>query len=293
MIPRKLTQWSVGIPILFAPGTVQHATTAGSSTFASVYQNTIPNGAWSLYFDQTTHYSITPQGAVSWCMNFTENPVTVSVTESHLGSSPSNQGDPDNTDSHALTVTDTLDPAFAYAGFSGTDWSCTANLQVVTCVNHDAIASTGSPASYPLLTINVNVSPTATSPISNPISVIGGGVTTSVPASDSITIYPAPVLSVTKSHTGAFTQGQTTVWNITVNNTAANSVTGGTTNLSDTLPNGYTVSSFTGTGWSCPGAVGSGSLACASSQVVAQAIAFVVSVFASEAFGSRCGRLVR
>jgi Big-like domain-containing protein/dockerin type I repeat protein len=282
------------------PSSIHHATTSGGFTFntgtltgtgGGVYANTNPNGAWSLYFDQTL--KSTGDGVTGWCMNFTENPVTVSVTESHLGSSPSNQftqgqqgaqlttvitndgpgstGDPSQ-GTHPLTVTDTLNPAFTYQSFSGSGWSCnTSALPTVTCSNDSAIAQ-GS--SYPKLTLNVNVSNSATSPISNQVSVIGGGVTTSTTGSDSITIFPAPVLSVTKSHTGTFTQGQTAVWNITVNNTAANSDTSGTTNLSDTLPTVYTVSSFTGTGWSCPGAVGSGSLSCTSSQVVAGGATF-------------------
>ncbi len=63
----------------------------------------------------------------------------------------------------------------------------------------------------------------------------------------------APVLSVTKSHTGTFTQGSTAQWNITVSNAAGSGATSGTTNVSDTLPTGYTLASYSGTGWTCSG----------------------------------------
>ncbi|MGA3026821.1 MAG: Ig-like domain-containing protein, partial [Bryobacteraceae bacterium] len=60
---------------------IEYATPHGSSTFASVYDNSNGNGRWSLYFDQTNHN--TGEGASSWCMNFTENPVAVTAaTES-------------------------------------------------------------------------------------------------------------------------------------------------------------------------------------------------------------------
>ena len=58
---------------------------------------------------------------------------------------------------------------------------------------------------------------------------------------------------MTKTHTGTFTQGQTAEWDITVNNTVTNTSTSGTTSVSDALPSGYTLSSYTASGWSCSG----------------------------------------
>ncbi len=75
----------------------------------------------------------------------------------------------------------------------------------------------------------------------------------------------APSLAVSKSHSGNFTQGQTNSWTIQVTNTGTSS-TSGTTTVSDTLPTGYTLSSFSGTGWSCSGTT---TVTCTSSQVVA------------------------
>jgi uncharacterized repeat protein (TIGR01451 family) len=71
----------------------------------------------------------------------------------------------------------------------------------------------------------------------------------------------SPSLSITKSHTGTFTQGATATWNIQVGNTGTGATDGSTVTVSDTLPSGYTLASFSGTGWSCSGASGPRSLA--------------------------------
>ena len=63
----------------------------------------------------------------------------------------------------------------------------------------------------------------------------------------------SPVLSVAKSHSGTFTQGQTANWNFDVSNTASGTTTSGNVILSDSFPAGYTLNSFSGTGWSCTG----------------------------------------
>jgi hypothetical protein len=154
-----------------------------------------------------------------------------------------------------LTLTDSLNAAFTYAGFSGTGWTCSAAGQLVTCTNDSAVTVGNS---YGQLTINVNVSPTAstTTAIANNVSLTGGGVTPITSSNDMVTILPAAVLAVAKSHSGNFTQGQTALWHITVSNTASvASTTYGTINVSDSLPSGYTLSSYTSTAnaWNCSG----------------------------------------
>jgi hypothetical protein len=110
-------------------------------------------------------------------------------------------------------------------------------------------------SSYPTLTLDVNVATTASSPIGNSASVTGAGTSsTGTTGSDSITVEPSALLSVTKSHTGTFTQGQNAQWNIVVNNgAAASSITMGTTTVVDLLPSGYSLDSYSGAGWSCTG----------------------------------------
>ena len=61
----------------------------------------------------------------------------------------------------------------------------------------------------------------------------------------------APDLTLTKSHSGNFAQGQTgAAYNITVRN-RGNAVTTGTVTVIDTLPAGLTATAIAGVGWAC------------------------------------------
>ena len=238
-------------------------------TISSTYNG---NGTWSLYLDQragATGGELTnvTQG---WCVNLTENLPIVSATKSHTDTfaqgqqsvpftiditnrGPGATGDPTGGTS-PLTVTDTLNSAFTYAGFSGTAWSCSSAVQVVTCLNHSSVAQGDS---YTPLTIIVNVNPTASTatPIPNVVQVTGGGATPVSSNIDTVAITAGPLLGIVKSHTGNFTQGQSGQWSLAVSNTVMGSSTLGTTTVTDSLPAGYTLASFSSTGgeWSCSG----------------------------------------
>src|SRR5271169_6088921 len=130
---------------------------------------------------------------------------------------------------------------------AGTNWSCGAN----TCTRSDALPGG---ASYPAITVTVNVNANATSPQVNAASVSGGGsAAASTTDSTVITSNPA-VLSVSKTHSGSFTQGQQSApYTVTVSNTAAAGPTSGTVTVTETVPAGMTLVSMSGTGWTCPG----------------------------------------
>ncbi len=287
-------------PFYILPATPQHATTAGQFTFntgaltgtsGGVYSKTDPNGTWSVYFNQLTHS--TGSGASGgWCVNFIENPVTGTGTTSHTGPAPSNHmkqggtgsiafsllnngdsnskgstGDPDG--SHGLVVVGTLPSGLTFGTVpTGSPWACTVTGgNQLSCKSSNAIAA-GS--SYPLLTLPVNVSPTAPATASvSGFTFSGAGMTAGTFSTDTITIDPAPILAVTKAHTGTFTQGSTADWKIQVSNnsaTAAGATDGSTVTVSDTLPTGYTLNTFSGTGWSC---TGNNVVTCLSTSVVA------------------------
>jgi hypothetical protein len=76
-----------------------------------------------------------------------------------------------------------------------------------------------------------------------------------------------PSLSLTKSHTGNFTQGSTATWSIAVSNASGSAATTGTIDVSDTLPRVYTLNSYTSTGsaWACTEL---GSVACSSTTAI-------------------------
>ena len=70
--------------------------------------------------------------------------------------------------SGSVTVTDTLPGGLTLSSMMGTGWTCTSN----TCTRSDALAGG---ASYPAITVTVNVGASASSPQVNSVSVSGGG----------------------------------------------------------------------------------------------------------------------
>jgi uncharacterized repeat protein (TIGR01451 family) len=142
--------------------------------------------------------------------NFTKGQpnATYTVTVSNSGA---------GTTSGTVTVTDTLPSGLVFASMTGPGWNCSST----TCTRSDALAPG---ASYPLITVAVDVQFNAPSPQVNQVSVSGGG---SAPAmtSDStvITTGPAgtPTLTVNRTklnfgYSGAvITSAQTVTVNIT------------------------------------------------------------------------------
>src|SRR5205085_335193 len=89
--------------------------------------------------------------------------------------------------SGTVTVTDTLPSGFTYSSATGTGWSCSASGQTVTCTRSTVLAAA---ASYPAISLTVNVAQNAASSITNSVSVSGGGQanTSNDSASDATTI---------------------------------------------------------------------------------------------------------
>src|SRR5206468_1969483 len=102
----------------------------------------------------------------------------------------------------ALISTDAASPpvgtAFYYlVSVAGCGWSCVSN----SCSRSDPL---GPGAAYPPITVTVNVAGSASSPQVNQAGVSGGG-SASASSNDSTVIIPlAPILSITKTHTGNF-----------------------------------------------------------------------------------------
>lgn len=144
-----------------------------------------------------------------------------------------------------VAVTDTLPSGLSLVSMTGTGWNCAGN----SCTRSDALAGG---AAYPPITVLVNVAGNASSPQVNTASVSGGG-SFSASATDSTTIvYSPPLLSITKTHTGNFAQGQMNAqYTVTVTNQA--SPTYGTVTVTETLPVGLALVSMAGTGWNCGG----------------------------------------
>jgi uncharacterized repeat protein (TIGR01451 family) len=169
--------------------------------------------------------------------NFTQGQqgATYTVTVSNIG---------DSATIGAVMVTDTMPAGLTLLSMTGDGWRCTRNR----CRRTDRLQE-GS--SYPPIVVTVNVAADADSPLVNQVDVKWRG--SEATASDStIVVPPAPVLSITKSHTGNFTQGQQgALYTVTVSNAAQAGPTSGTVTVTETVPQGLTLVSMTGTGWQC------------------------------------------
>ena len=111
------------------------------------------------------------------------------ISKSHVGSFSQGQtgasytltasnGTGSGPSSGTVTVTDTLPTGLTATGLSGTGWSCT--LASRTCTRNDALAGG---ASYPPITLTVDVASNAPASVTNTATVTGGGDTT--PANNS------------------------------------------------------------------------------------------------------------
>ncbi len=163
---------------------------------------------------------------------------TYTLTVSNVGAGPT---------AGTVTVTDTLPPSLAATSFSGTGWTC-APLPTLSCTRSDALAA-GS--SYPMLTLTVDVSASAPPSVVNSATASGGGSPSSATANDTTAIGQIAALAISKTHSGAFSQGQTgATYTLTVSNTGAGP-TAGTVTVTDTLPPSLAATSFSGAGWAC------------------------------------------
>jgi uncharacterized repeat protein (TIGR01451 family) len=119
-----------------------------------------------------------------------------------------------------VTVVDTL-PNIANppvpTAISGTGWTCT--LATLTCTRSDVLAPG---ASYPAITLTVNIPQNIQSPFTNQATVSGGGDPNSHTASDQIHVGPPITITSTSSGTLTIAGGNPAVFNFMVDATAIN-----------------------------------------------------------------------
>ena len=221
----------VGPPLASNPFTPVKAAPAGTSilgdansagvfggTSASSYNG---NGTWSLYIDDGGSLGegeLTNIGG--WCVSFNVNLPTISfsgpnsttLTQGGTGSLPAVLitnggagpiGDPTQTISNAMTVTDVLPIGLTFLNTASTDWNC-AGTQTVVCTNEDSVSQG---ASYSPLTINVSVSGTVSGPIGNNAVSVSDNEAAASPAQQtaSVTIDAPP--SINSANNATFTVG--------------------------------------------------------------------------------------
>ncbi len=175
--------------------------------------------------------------------NFTVGQLSASYTllVDNAGNGPS---------SGMVTVTDTIPAGLTPLSISGTGWLCT---QPAGPCNRSDVLAPGS--AYPVITLTVSVAPNAPGTVTNTASVTGGG--DSNPANntavDPTNISPSltPDLTITKMHNGSFFQGQANAtYTLTVKN-AGSAASFGAVSVADIAPNGLTILSMAGSGWTC------------------------------------------
>jgi len=171
---------------------------------------------------------------------------TYTLTVTNVGNTPT---------TGAVTVTDTLPAGLSFVSGSGTGWTCSAAAQVVTCTNPGPIAATTG-SNMSVITLTVSVAAAARPNVTNSATVAASGDNNAAnnTASDPTTVNAAPVidLSLAKTHIGSFNAGSNGLYTLTVTNVGG--AASGMITVTDTLPNGMSFVSGTGTGWTCAAA---------------------------------------
>jgi uncharacterized repeat protein (TIGR01451 family) len=185
----------------------------------------------------------------------------LSLTKSHAGNFSQNQKGAvysmiaqnigAASSSGTVTVTDNLPFGLTATAISGPGWNCVLNT--LTCTRGDALPSG---ASYPAISVTVDVAANAASPLTNTANVAGGGDANAAnnAASDLTTIDPASTigdLTLTKFHAGNFSQGQTSAAYFLIAHNVGPLATNGAVDVVDTLPQDLVATDLSGPGWNC------------------------------------------
>jgi uncharacterized repeat protein (TIGR01451 family) len=150
-----------------------------------------------------------------------------------------------------VTVSDTLPPSLTATSIAGPGWTCT--LAPLACARNDALAAG---ASYPAITLTVDVQDAAPQVVTNNAAVSGGGETNLAndSATDVTNVDPPSVpadLTLTKTHAANFGQGQTGATYALVVHNIGSGATAGAVTVSDTLPSSLVATGMSGAGWNC------------------------------------------
>jgi hypothetical protein len=153
------------------------------------------------------------------------------------------------------TIT-TLSPSTVVAGSGAFTLTVTGtNFVNGSVVNFNGAAKATSFQNSTSLTASI-LSTDVTTAGTPSVTVTNPGAVTSAGTTFTISGAATPDLTITKTHTGNFTQGQVgATYAITVTNSGSASTTG-TVTVADTLPVGLTATAMSGTGWICTFATG-------------------------------------
>ena len=215
-------------------------------------------------------YTVNSVGNVSAAQRFTFTstltPPDLVITKTHAGDFTQGQKNVpysiivsnagvDGTPTYGkVTLVDNLPAGMTYANFSGDGWTLDSS-STPSRPKFTRSDPLGKDASYPTLTLYVDVAvdrtKTTNFSLTNVAIVSGGGEVNTVndTATNLTTILPPADLTITKTHTGTFTQGDhgRTFTIIVSNNNAGSTVEPVT--VVDVLPAGLHAVSMSGSGW--------------------------------------------
>ncbi|MBN8734260.1 MAG: DUF11 domain-containing protein, partial [Acidobacteria bacterium] len=174
----------------------------------------------------------------------------------------------------AVSVVHTVPASLTPTALNGTGWNCT--LSPLQCSRTDALAPG---ASYPAITLTVNVSNSAPQTVIHEAQVSGGNDTN---LANNFGADLANVdridLSITKTHTGNFGPSARATYSITVTNSGQLPTTG-TVTVTDTPPAALSNFALSGAGWTCQATP---TVACTRSDVLAPGASYPVITFAAD-----------
>ncbi len=228
-----------------------------TTTFTGTLTNTLPINtaisAQGVTNNNAPSASLTLLGSADVRVSKTDGVTTVQAGGSTTYTIIVSNSGPDN-----LAGIGVLDNA--PSGMTFTSWNCSPSAGS-SCT--DATGSGDLNTTVSLLnggtatfSVNASIASAASGSATNTVTVVEPATVndpdrTNNMAMDTDAILPSPDLTINKSHTGNFLQGQTgVIYTLTVNNigTAASN---GTVTVTDTFPFDLTPVSASGTGWSC------------------------------------------
>jgi hypothetical protein len=236
-----------------APATGQLPVTANANTPG----NADPRGA-----DGKTTVTIAPAPVVAPSLSMTvtpQGPFTAGGTGNYQLTVSNAPGAGPTTGT--VTATFPVPAAQTVTSANGMGWTCKTASQTVTCTRPgtgpDALAGGGS---FPPVTVSTSIPSSAngTVPVTATASTPGNADPNGGVGKATVTVNPArptpasgPALSMTVTPQGSFTAGGTGGYQLTVSNAATAGPTTGPVTETFSVPAGQTVTSATGSGWTC------------------------------------------
>jgi len=182
-----------------------------------------------------------------------------------------------NNDSGPFTIVNTLPSGLSLSSYSGTGWTCSTSGQTVTCTRTGTLVSG---ASAPALILNVSVASNASGDKTNSATATGSAfdnVSGNNTATDTYSITADLAIGLTRSV--ALAAGGSATYTATVANLGPAAEPGPVV-VTVTLDSGVSLSSHSGTGWSCV------SLTCTYSGGLASGAATALSLTVAVASGT-------